>query len=47
MIENEEGKHFDPAIVDAFRARYEDFLEVLSGRAGEVAEESPLEMAGV
>lgn len=28
MIENEAGKHFDPAIVDAFRERFEDFLEI-------------------
>jgi len=28
MIENEAGKHFDPAIVDAFRARLGDFLEI-------------------
>ena len=27
MIEEQEGKHFDPAVVEAFRARYEDFLE--------------------
>lgn len=26
MIEQEEGRHFDPAVVDAFRARYDDFL---------------------
>ncbi len=28
MIEEESGEHFDPAIVDAFRACYEDFLRV-------------------
>ena len=28
MIENETGKHFDPAIVDAFRNRFGDFLEI-------------------
>ena len=28
MIEKEEGKHFDPAVVDAFRACWGDFLNV-------------------
>ena len=28
MIEDEEGKHFDPAIVEAFRACYDRFLAV-------------------
>ncbi len=28
MIENEAGKHFDPAIVDAFRERFGDLLQV-------------------
>ncbi len=28
MIEEEKGKAFDPAIVDAFRVRWEDFLKV-------------------
>jgi len=28
MIENETGKHFDPAIVAAFLARFDDFLKV-------------------
>ncbi|MCH7995535.1 MAG: response regulator [Planctomycetes bacterium] len=28
MIENEEGKHFDPPIVQAFHSRYEDFVQV-------------------
>ncbi len=28
MIEDEAGKHFDAAIVDAFRERLEDFLEI-------------------
>ncbi len=28
MIEQEEGKHFDPALVTAFRARWDDFLKV-------------------
>ena len=36
MIEQEAGKHFDPVIVDAFRTRYEDFLQVR--RRCEVAE---------
>ena len=38
MIEDEAGKHFDPAIVDAFRARFGDFLEIRK-RCG-VAEEN-------
>ena len=29
MIEEEKGEHFDPFIVEAFLARYNDFLEVL------------------
>jgi putative two-component system response regulator len=28
MIEGESGKHFDPAVVDAFRRRFEDFLKI-------------------
>jgi len=28
MIEKEKGKHFDPAVVDAFRAGWEDFVNV-------------------
>jgi len=28
MIEKEAGGHFDPAVVDAFRARWDDFLNV-------------------
>lgn len=28
MIKNESGKHFDPAVVDAFRKRHDDFLQV-------------------
>lgn len=28
MIENEDGKHFDPPTVQAFRSRYEDFVQV-------------------
>ena len=28
MIESESGSHFDPAIVDAFKARFNDFLSV-------------------
>jgi len=28
MIENETGKHFDPAVVDAFYACWDDFLKV-------------------
>ncbi|MBN1764233.1 MAG: HD domain-containing protein [Sedimentisphaerales bacterium] len=28
MIEEERGKHFDPAVVDAFLNRYEDFIKV-------------------
>lgn len=40
MIENETGKHFDPAIVDAFRERYEDFLKIRQ-RSG-IAEGHPV-----
>lgn len=29
IIESEDGRHFDPAIVEAFRATYEQFLEHL------------------
>jgi len=29
MIEDEEGKHFDPVVVAAFRRRYDDILEFL------------------
>lgn len=29
MIEEEKGQHFDPAIVEAFLARYDEFLEVV------------------
>ncbi len=28
MIEQDSGKHFDPAVVEAFLARWEDFLEI-------------------
>ena len=28
MIEEQSGKHFDPAIVDAFRANYAEFVRV-------------------
>jgi PAS domain S-box-containing protein len=28
MVEKEKGKHFDPAVVDAFRAGWEDFVNV-------------------
>ena len=28
IIEQESGTHFDPVVVDAFRARYDEFLEV-------------------
>ncbi len=28
LILEQEGKHFDPAVVEAFRARFDDFLEV-------------------
>ncbi|MFQ6034670.1 MAG: CBS domain-containing protein [Sedimentisphaerales bacterium] len=28
MIEKEEGRHFDPAVVDAFRAGWDDFVDV-------------------
>ncbi len=40
MIVDEAGKHFDPAIVDAFRARFGDFLEIRK-RCG-VAEGDPV-----
>jgi len=40
MIEDEAGKHFDPAIVDAFRERFGDFLEIRK-RCG-VAEGEPV-----
>jgi len=29
MIEEEDGRHFDPVVVEAFRARYDDFLALL------------------
>ncbi len=32
MIEEAEGTHFDPAIVEAYRARYDDFLSVACGQ---------------
>jgi len=36
MIEQEEGWYFDPAIVEAFRARHDEFLQVvLAGRPAE------------
>jgi putative two-component system response regulator len=28
MILDQEGRHFDPAVVEAFRQRFTDFLEV-------------------
>ncbi len=40
VIENEAGKHFDPAIVDAFRERFGDFLQIRK-RCG-VAEGDPV-----
>ncbi|MBN2477497.1 MAG: response regulator [Pirellulales bacterium] len=30
MIEEEKGQHFDPDVVEAFRARYDDFLQVVA-----------------
>ena len=43
-IESESGKHFDPAIVNAFRARYDDFLQVMqsSRQKASVADQSSL-----
>jgi len=32
MIEEEEGEHFDPAVVAAFRAGYDDFLKFCAAR---------------
>jgi HD-GYP domain-containing protein (c-di-GMP phosphodiesterase class II) len=29
MIEDQSGQHFDPAIVAAMQARFDDFLEVI------------------
>ncbi|MGD9645815.1 MAG: HD domain-containing phosphohydrolase [Pirellulales bacterium] len=37
MIEQQSGKHFDPAVVDAFRARAHDFTE-MQGMLGGVSE---------
>lgn len=34
MIEEEKGRHFDPAVVEAFQARYDDFLAVLQASGG-------------
>ncbi len=42
MIEEEKSEHFDPAIVEAFQARYDDFLDVLGARA----EPEELELVG-
>ena len=30
MIEEERGEHFDPAVVDAFLQREDDFLKVVA-----------------
>ena len=36
MIEQEEGWYFDPAMVEAFRARHDEFLDVvLAGGAAQ------------
>jgi putative two-component system response regulator len=34
IIEEEEGSHFDPAVVAAFRARHDDFLKLGAARYG-------------
>jgi putative two-component system response regulator len=40
MILEQEGRHFDPAVVDAFRARFADFLEVRAASEGRQPVES-------
>jgi putative two-component system response regulator len=37
MIEEEEGRHFDPVVVAAFRARYDEFLQTLYATHPEMA----------
>jgi putative two-component system response regulator len=39
MILEQEGRHFDPAVVEAFRSRFADFLEVRAQLEGQEAEE--------
>ena len=34
IIEDESGKHFDPAIIEAFRACYDDFVRVRAEDSG-------------
>jgi putative two-component system response regulator len=41
MIEGESGKHFDPAIVEAFRNRFQDFLEMQARLQGHAAAAVP------
>lgn len=41
MIEDDSGKHFDPVVVDAFRERFEDFLEVRNRYSVESEEPVP------
>ncbi|MBN1806194.1 MAG: HD domain-containing protein [Sedimentisphaerales bacterium] len=42
MIKEERGRHFDPVIVDAFLARYDDFLKVQGLIEAEKAVASPV-----
>ena len=45
FIEDQEGLHFDPAVVEAFRACYDQFLEVHSrSHAGDLEAEGPGEL---
>ena len=46
MIENEAGKHFDPAIIDAFRERFADLVQVRKRCGVEEAYPVPIETAG-
>jgi len=38
LIEEEEGRHFDPAVVEAFRACYDDFLAVFTASYGKTSD---------
>jgi len=46
VIENEEGTHFDPAVVDAFRATFDEFVQTKLEIDGQAEESGELVGAG-
>ena len=44
LIDRESGSHFDPVVVAAFHARFDDFLRCLASLRGAAAAAPPLEV---